>query len=47
MPGQLVFAGSRLSLDNQDYIITRVEHALDESSWLTTIEFNNKASSSA
>ncbi|MDC9720401.1 MAG: hypothetical protein PSN46_06695 [Gammaproteobacteria bacterium] len=47
MPGQLVFAGSQLTLDGQAYIIIRVEHTVDESSWLATIEFNNKASAEA
>ena len=42
IPGLVVFAGSRLSLDRNLYVISRVEHAIDNNSWLTSVEFNNK-----
>ncbi len=42
LPGRVLFAGSRLNLDGQSYIITRVEHSMDNNSWLTSLEFNNK-----
>lgn len=45
VPGRVLFAGSRLNLDGQSYIITRVEHSMDSNSWLTGLEFNNKYTS--
>ena len=43
--GRIVFAGSRLNLDDQAYVITRVEHTMDNNGWMTALEFNNNDSS--
>lgn len=42
LPGRILFAGSRLNLDEQSYVITRVEHSINSDGWLTSIEFNNR-----
>lgn len=41
--GRIIFAGSKLSLDNETYTTTRVEHTLsNDSGWQTTLNFNNQ-----
>lgn len=43
--GRIIFAGSKLSLDGQAYIITRVEHTLNsDGGWQTALKFNNQNS---
>jgi len=41
--GQVLFAGSELTLDDSEYTITKVSHTVENSTgWTLTADFNNK-----
>lgn len=39
--GQVIFAGSNLTLDNEMYSISKVTHTINNSGWVTSCDFSN------
>lgn len=39
--GQVIFAGSKLTLDNEEYEISTVRHSVTNTGWTTSLDFKN------